>query len=111
MRLELICSGLTELLVDNNYSPTTINFYKREWKKLNDFLLLEYGDDVFSIDKGLIFLEKIHGIVSSFEESKLKDQQMQLIRSIQILRIINFMVCLLDDIMHLKIQSNWRVII
>ena len=44
MRLELICSGLTKLLVDNNYSPTTINFYKREWKKLNDFLLLEYGD-------------------------------------------------------------------
>lgn len=86
MRLELICSGLTKLLVDNNYSPTTINFYKREWKKLNDFLLLEYGDDVFSIDKGLIFLEKIHGIVSSFEESKLKDQQLQLIRSIQILQ-------------------------
>ena len=50
MRLELICSGLTKLLVDNNYSPTTINFYKREWKKLNDFLLSEYGDDVFSID-------------------------------------------------------------
>ena len=68
MRLELICSGLTKLLVDNNYSPTTINFYKREWKKLNDFLLSEYGDDVFSIDKGLIFLEKIHGIVSSFED-------------------------------------------
>ena len=86
MRLELICSGLTKLLVDNNYSPTTINFYKREWKKLNDFLLLEYGDDDFSIDKGLIFLEKIHGIVSSFEESKLKDQQLQLIRSIQILQ-------------------------
>ena len=40
MRLELICSGLTELLVDNNYSPTTINFYKREWKKLNDFLVI-----------------------------------------------------------------------
>ena len=39
MRLELICSGLTELLVDNNYSQTTINFYKREWKKLNDFLI------------------------------------------------------------------------
>ena len=38
MRLELICSGLTKLLVDNNYSSTTINFYKREWKKLNDFL-------------------------------------------------------------------------
>lgn len=86
MRLELICSGLTKLLVDNNYSPTTINFYKREWKKLNDFLLSEYGDDVFSIDKGLIFLEKIHGIVSSFEDSKLKDQQLQLIRSIQILQ-------------------------
>ena len=86
MKLELICSGLTELLVDNNYSSTTINFYQREWKKLNDFLLLEYGDDDFSIDKGLIFLEKIHGIVSSFEESKLKDQQMQLIRSIQILQ-------------------------
>ena len=68
MRLELICSGLTELLVDNNYSQTTINFYKREWKKLNDFLLSEYGDDDFSIDKGLIFLEKIHGIVSSFED-------------------------------------------
>ena len=40
MRLELICSGLTELLVDNNYSQTTINFYKREWKKLNDFLVI-----------------------------------------------------------------------
>ena len=33
MRLELICSGLTKLLVDNNYSSTTINFYKREWEK------------------------------------------------------------------------------
>ena len=33
MRLELICSGLTKLLVDNNYSPTTINFYKRKKKK------------------------------------------------------------------------------
>lgn len=58
MKLELICSGLTELLVDNNYSSTTINFYQREWKKLNDFLLLEYGDDDFSIDKGLIFWKK-----------------------------------------------------
>lgn len=28
MRLELICSGLTKLLVDNNYSPTTINFFE-----------------------------------------------------------------------------------
>lgn len=51
MRLELICSGLTELLVDNNYSSSTINFYKREWKKLNDFLLSEYGDDVFLLIK------------------------------------------------------------
>ena len=63
MRLELICSGLTKLLVDNNYSPTTINFYKREWKKLNDFLLLEYGDDVFSIDKGLIWIPTNHRLV------------------------------------------------
>ena len=60
MRLELICSGLTKLLVDNNYSPTTINFYKREWKKLNDFLLLEYGDDVFSIDWDLIVIDEAH---------------------------------------------------
>ena len=33
MRLELICSGLTELLVDNNYSQTTINFIKRGMEK------------------------------------------------------------------------------
>ena len=64
MRLELICSGLTKLLVDNNYSSTTINFYKREWKKLNDFLLLEYGDDVFSIDNGLIFFALFKKIVA-----------------------------------------------
>lgn len=86
MKLELICNGLTELLVANNYSPSTINFYKREWEKLNAFLLSEYGDDDFSIDKGLLFLEKVHGILSSFEKSKLKDQQMQLIRSIQVLQ-------------------------
>ena len=41
MKLELICSGLTELLVDNNYSSTTINFYQREWKKLMSIPLIE----------------------------------------------------------------------
>ena len=34
MRLELICSGLTKLLVDNNYSPTTINFYAKFMKNV-----------------------------------------------------------------------------
>ena len=51
MRLELICSGLTKLLVDNNYSPTTIKFYKREWKKLNDFFYQNMGMMFFLLIK------------------------------------------------------------
>ena len=68
MRLELICSGLTKLLVDNNYSPTTINFYKREWKKLNDFLIT-HNQQVNPIVEIIlrINVKKIDTVISCFD--------------------------------------------
>ncbi len=31
MTFEEITNGLRKLLLDNNYNPTTIRFYEREW--------------------------------------------------------------------------------
>lgn len=85
MKLELICEGLKSLLVENNYSPATISFYEREWKKLNDFLMVEYQSDDFDITKGFRYLEKEYGILSKYEGGEIPRQRVQMIRVIQML--------------------------
>ena len=85
MKLELICQGLKDLLIRNNYSPQTIVFYEREWKKLNDFLLSQYEDDDFEIQKGIKYLEDKYGILSNYENESISQQRVQMIRVIQML--------------------------
>lgn len=85
MKLELICQGLKKLLVENNYSPVTISFYEREWKKLNDFLMIEYQNDDFDITKGFHYLEKKYGILSRYEGGEISQQCVQMIRVVQML--------------------------
>ena len=63
MKLETITEGLQRLLEENNYNPNTIKFYQREWSKIRAFLIEEYGDTEFSMEKGIAFLEKRYQIV------------------------------------------------
>ena len=63
MKLETITEGLQKLLEENNYNPQTIKAYQREWKKIQSFLIEEYGDTEFSMEKGIAFLEKQYQIV------------------------------------------------
>ena len=39
MTLTAITEGLTKLLESNNYNPATVKFYKREWSKIQSFLV------------------------------------------------------------------------
>ena len=55
MKLETITEGLKQLLEQNNYSPQTIKMYKREWGKVQSFLIEEYGDTIprrLSMERG-----------------------------------------------------------
>lgn len=57
MIMKEITDGLKTLLSDNHYNPATIQFYEREWKKIQVFLLTEYGDEGFDMERGLAYLE------------------------------------------------------
>ena len=85
MKLEQIIQGLEKLLIKNNYSPQTIKFYKREWKKLELFLIDNYSSTEFSLDKGLAYLEKQYGIVSKYIDGTISQQRVQLLRVIHLL--------------------------
>ena len=62
MTFKEITSGLRKLLLDNNYNPTTIKFYEREWNKIQSFLTETYGDSMFDMERGLAYLENKYGI-------------------------------------------------
>lgn len=85
MKLDQIIYGLEKLLIQNNYSPKTIEFYKREWKKLELFLIDSYSITEFSLDKGLAYLEKQYGIVSKYIDGTISQQRVQLLRVIHLL--------------------------
>ena len=56
MTLTAITEGLTKLLESNNYNPSTVKFYKREWSKIQRFLVSEYGDEEFEMERWLAYL-------------------------------------------------------
>lgn len=85
MKSDQIIYGLEKLLIQNNYSPKTIEFYKREWKKLELFLIDSYSNTEFSLDKGLAYLEKQYGIVSKYIDGTISQQRVQLLRVIHLL--------------------------
>ena len=85
MKLELIAEGLKKLLIKYHYNPQTILFYEREWDKLSKFLIDNNNDTEFSMEQGLLYLEKTYGFISKTRENKLSQQRVQLLRVINML--------------------------
>lgn len=85
MKLEMITEGLKDLLLENNYNPATIHFYEREWNKVSSFILEEYGDTEFDMERGIKYLEKQYGFVSCCNNGTLSQQRVQLLRVIHML--------------------------
>lgn len=85
MKLEVITEGLKELLLENHYNPTTIHFYEREWNKIRSFLMTEYGDTRYEMERGLSYLEKQYSLVSRYNDGTLPQQRVQLLRVVHML--------------------------
>ena len=85
MKLEVITDGLKELLLENHYNPATIHFYEREWKKIRTFLMDEYGDTEYQMERGLKYLEKQYHLVSRYNDGTLSQQKVQLLRVVHML--------------------------
>lgn len=85
MKLETITEGLIQLLLENNYNPVTIHFYEREWKKIQSFLITEYGDTEYEMERGLKYLEEQYNLISLYNDGTLSQQRVQLLRVIHML--------------------------
>lgn len=85
MKLEMITEGLKELLLENHYNSATIHFYEREWKKIQTFLMNEYGDTEYEMERGLKYLEKQYNLVSKYNDGTLPQQRVQLLRVVHML--------------------------
>ena len=85
MKLEMITEGLNQLLTENHYSSGTIEFYKKEWRKINDFLKQEYGSTEYNMEKGLKYLEVKYSFIQKYENKVLSQQRVQLLRVVHML--------------------------
>ncbi|MDF1618589.1 site-specific integrase [Petrocella sp. FN5] len=85
MKLEMITENLIKLLHENHYNRETIRFYEREWNKIHSFLLDEYGDTVFEMERGLKYLEQEYSIVTRYNDGTLSQQRVQLLRVVHML--------------------------
>lgn len=85
MTIEEITNGLRKLLSDNNYSPSTIHFYEREWDKIHSFLSDTYGDTTFDMERGLAYLEDKYDLQTRYNDGTLSQQRVQLLRVIHML--------------------------
>lgn len=85
MTIEMITEGLRKLLLENNYKASTTKFYEREWKKIQSFLVEEYGDTEYQMERGLKYLEKQYGFITKYTEGTLTQQRVQLLRVIHML--------------------------
>ena len=85
MTIEMITESLRKLLLENNYKASTIKFYEREWNKIQNFLMEEYGDTEYQMERGLKYLEKQYGFITKYTEGTLTQQRVQLLRVIHML--------------------------
>lgn len=85
MKLKVITKGLKKLLLKNHYSSATIQFYEREWSKIHSFLIDEYGDSEYEMERGLKYLEKQYNFISKYEDGTLSQQRVQLLRVVHML--------------------------
>lgn len=85
MKLEEITAGVINLLDENHYNLKTIQFYKREWKKIEAYLIETYGDTSFDIEKGMNYLENQYKLKSRYNDGTLSQQRVQLLRVVNML--------------------------
>ena len=85
MKLEMITESLKQLLIENHYNTRTIQFYEREWKKIQTFLIKEYGDTFFDMERGLCYLENQYGFITKCNDGTLSQQRVQLLRVVHML--------------------------
>ena len=85
MTLTAITDGLIKLLESNNYNSVTVKFYKREWSKIQRFLVSEYGNEEFEMERGLAYLEKQYNFITKYNDGSLTSHQVQLLRVIHML--------------------------
>ena len=85
MNLEMITEGLKQLLQENNYNPVTIRFYEREWNKIQCFLMAEYGNTEYDMERGLKYLENQYSFISKYNDGTLSQQRVQLLRVVHML--------------------------
>jgi integrase/recombinase XerD len=85
MNLEMITEGLKQLLQENNYTPATIRFYAREWNKIRCFLMEEYVNTEYDMERGLKYLEKQYGFITKYNDGTLSQQRVQLLRVVHML--------------------------
>jgi len=85
MNLELITDGLKKLLVENNYNTETINFYEREWTKIQKYLAKEYGNTEYEMERGLAYLESHYNFIEKYNNGSLSQQRVQLLRVVHML--------------------------
>lgn len=85
MKFEMITEELKKLLLENRYNPSTIRFYEREWKKIHAFLINEYGDTDFEMERGLKYLEDQYNLISRYNDGSLPQQRVQLLRVVHML--------------------------
>lgn len=85
MEIDLIIAGLLELLRREHYSEGTIKCYVSFWNKLKEFLLKKYGDTIFTIERGLAYLDERCNFSSWYESGTLPQQRVQYLRMVHLL--------------------------
>jgi site-specific recombinase XerD len=85
MKIQMITEGLRELLNENNYNPSTIQFYEREWNKIQRFLVEEYSDTEYDMERGLKYLERKYSLITKYNDGSLSQQRIQLLRVVHML--------------------------
>ncbi len=83
MEIDLIIVGLLSLLRQELYSESTINCYKQICKKLKDFLIRVYGDTIFTLERGLAYLEESYNFSTLYKDGLLTHWQVFHLRIIQ----------------------------
>lgn len=85
MKIEMITEALLKLLENNNYNLATIKFYRREWNKIQQFLIEEYDNTEYDMERGLKYLEKKYDFITKYNDGTLSQQRVQLLRVVHML--------------------------
>ena len=78
-------AGLRSLLDEYGYSKETTAKYEREWDRLRDFLVAEYGDEEFDMERGATYLDRRHGIAADYDAKQLTRHKLHIVRMIHLL--------------------------